>query len=108
MNELSKPRLRLTHQDGTYMLDGELDRVSASHLEAQLADNEGPIRLDVRAVTFLDSYGIHALVRLRQRCQANGCDLHLEDCSPAVERVLRIVDLYEELTANSHAGDISP
>jgi anti-anti-sigma factor len=94
-----QPGLRVRHVGGSsYVLDGELDMATAPALEASFAPVTGPIRLHLGALTFLDSAGIAALVRLHKRCEADGCSLRLDGCSPQAERVLRIVDLYDALT----------
>src|SRR4051794_1708228 len=87
-------RLRRTSGDA-YALEGDLDMATASTVDAAFAQVTGPIRLDLRALRFLDSCGITALLRLRQRCQADGCHLQIDACSPQAARVLRIVGLYD-------------
>jgi anti-anti-sigma factor len=77
---------------------GELDLATAPILEARVADISGSIRLDLRALTFVDSSGIAAFVRLYQRCESDGCTLRVENCCGQVERVLKIAGLYETLT----------
>ena len=91
--------LRLQHMgDCTYALEGELDMATAPVLEASFAEVRGPIRFDLGALNFLDSSGLRALIRLYQRCEADGCSFHIVGCSPPVERILRMVDVYDALT----------
>jgi anti-anti-sigma factor len=66
--------------------------------EAQLAGVSGPIRLDLTGLTFLDSCGITALIRLDRQCQSDGCTFQIDGCSPQAEAVLRVVGLYQRLT----------
>lgn len=93
-----RPTLAVTQHDGVVAVAGELDLVTAPILEDSLAQFAGDVRLDLTAVTFIDSSGVAGLVRLSTRCEADGCTLRIEECSPQVERVLRIVGLYETLT----------
>jgi len=91
--------LRLVARGGcTFEIYGELDLATVSTLESALADVRGPVRLDVRGVTFLDSCGIAALVRLQQGCIADGHAFRVDGCSDQAERVLRMVGLYELFT----------
>jgi anti-anti-sigma factor len=83
---------------GVFSIFGEID-MAAGHQLDELDDVHGPLLLDLHGVTFLDSSGAAALVRLYQRCPRADCTLQLERCSPQVERVLRILNLYEILTA---------
>jgi len=92
------PALAVTQHDGMVAVAGELDLVTAPILEGCLAQVTGDVRLDLTAVTFIDSSGVAGLVKLSARCESDGCTLRIEECSPQVERVLRIVGLYETLT----------
>jgi len=82
---------------GRFKLAGELDMATSRMLD-ELADVHGPLLLDMRDVTFIDSTAIASLVRLYRGCENNGCSFLIEACSPIVERVLRIVGLYGILT----------
>ena len=82
---------------GHFRLCGELDMATARQLTA-LAELHGPLLLDLSDVSFLDSSGISGLLRLYQRCGVADCSFLVERCSPQVERVLRVVGLYDVLT----------
>jgi anti-anti-sigma factor len=82
---------------GRFNLCGELDMATAAQL-TELEHVEGPLLLDLRDVSFIDSCGIAGLLRLYRRCQRDGCAFLIESCSRPVERVLRIVGLYEIFT----------
>ena len=99
------PGFVITRGDQGIVVEGELDMATAPLLEADLAEVNGPVRLDLAGLTFLDSTGASALVRLYHRCQADGCTLHLARCSRPVERVLRILGLYDLLTADDRPGE---
>jgi anti-anti-sigma factor len=93
------PPLILERSPGLFSVWGEIDAATAGSVEA-LADFQGALRLDLSGVTFIDSSGVAGLIRLYRRCDDDGCSLQIVECSPQVERVLRLVDLYECLTAD--------
>jgi anti-anti-sigma factor len=82
---------------GRFSLSGELDREAVPRIR-ELDDLDGPLLLDLRGVTFIDSSGINELVRLYKRCAQDGRSLQIDACSDRVESVLRMVDLYDILT----------
>ena len=82
---------------GRFTLCGELDMTTAPQL-AKLEDDEGPLLLDLRDVSFLDSRGVAGLLRLYRRCERDGCAFLIEWCSQPANAVLRIVGLYEIFT----------
>jgi anti-sigma B factor antagonist len=82
---------------GRFSITGEIDLATAHHLDT-LETVHGPLLLDLHGVTFMDSTGIRALLRLRQRCPHAHCTFQIESCSLPVERVLQIAGLYELLT----------
>jgi anti-sigma B factor antagonist len=78
---------------GRYALAGELDLASApalvSAVDPAIAAGVHDIVLDVRALSFLDSTGISAIIGLSNRLQ--GGVLTLEGPQTHVARVLRLV-----------------
>jgi anti-anti-sigma factor len=58
------------------------------------AQGEAPVVLDLQQVTFLDSSGVRALIRLRQH---HGDRLRLGALSAPVRRVLEISGLLQPL-----------
>ena len=69
---------------------GELDTDTARYLDAVVDDLDGePVVLDLAAVTFIDSSGIRALLRARQRHR----DLRIENPSPQAGKVLEMTGL---------------
>ena len=56
------------------VLDGELDLAAAYDLETALSRlcGEGPIELDLRKVTFMDSMGMRSLLTARDMCTESG------------------------------------
>jgi anti-anti-sigma factor len=84
--------------DGVVAVAGELDGWTGPFLTDYLR-GFGPTRLDLRAVSFLDSSGFEALERARQRCHDDGCRFVIESCSPQVERLLRLLGTYDDYLA---------
>jgi anti-anti-sigma factor len=73
-------------------VSGEIDLASVPELEERLAQTDGkPVWVDMGGVTFMDSKGLSALLRLR----AGGNCLRVINPSEPVERLLRLVDLYD-------------
>jgi anti-anti-sigma factor len=79
----------------TLRLEGELDLATANGLEEMLAERVGggPIVLEMSQVTFIDSSGIRALIRVAERLAQKGwcLYLHIDDGLP--KRVLDLVGL---------------
>lgn len=82
-------------------LPPEVDLATAPALRDELLGtlNRDGVHLVVDAldVTFLDSSGVNALVRARERAGSLGGSLHVVTRSPAVRRVLQITGLEERL-----------
>ncbi len=83
-----------THEQGAVVLvlSGELDLASAPMLERELREAEAasPSRLviDLGGLAFMDSTGLQALLRARERANTNGHQLALTACSaPGSARV---------------------
>jgi anti-anti-sigma factor len=94
---------------GRFSITGELDMTTASRL-TELDDVHGTLVLDLHGVTFIDSKGIAALLRLYRRCDHDGCSFRIEAWSPQAERVLRVVGLHEIFTEDGvgHGPDRPP
>ena len=57
-------------------LSGELDMSTAEHFSSALAPavtEGGPITVDISALTFMDSTGVHALIRAAATLKDRGC-----------------------------------
>jgi anti-anti-sigma factor len=82
-------------------LPAEVDLASAPELRDEMlaALNRDGVHLVVDAldVTFMDSSGVNALVRARERAATLGGSLHVVTQHPAVRRVLQITGLEERL-----------
>jgi anti-anti-sigma factor len=79
----------------------EVDLATAGPLRDQLlaALNRDGAHLVVDAldVTFMDSSGVNALVRARERAERLGGSLHVVSAAPAVTRTLQITQLERRL-----------
>ena len=73
---------------------GELDLATVPDLEGHLAPFEGDgitaIMLDLRELTFIDSAGIHAIVRARERAVTGGHRLILVGVRPFARRLFEL------------------
>jgi anti-sigma B factor antagonist len=79
---------------------GEVDLATspqvAAAVEEQLA--RGPVLVDLRAVTFLDSSGIRVLDGLLRAADATGNDLRFDEAlDPAVVQILELTGLMQVL-----------
>ena len=83
----------------SFALAGELDAHTAPELEATLAttDRGASIRLDLSAVTFLDSSGLRTLVAAHAAREEQGGELVLLSPSPSVVKLLDITGLTDHL-----------
>jgi anti-anti-sigma factor len=80
-------------QPAMVSLIGELDLAGVPRLESVLAGLDGDVELDCSGVDFIDAVGMRAFERAHQSCAARGCSLVLVDPSPAVDRLLRMLEL---------------
>lgn len=75
-------------------LSGEVDMATASVLEARLATAERHAHLemvvDLAKVTFMDSSGVHALVRAEARASQDGRKFSIVNAPPIVARVFQL------------------
>jgi anti-sigma B factor antagonist len=80
-------------------LRGDLDFGSAPELATSSAREEGRrVELDLSEVTFIDSSGLAALVRLRQRVLAAGGELRVVAVTPYLRGLMRMTALDQLFT----------
>jgi anti-anti-sigma factor len=88
-------------------LEGELDMAAVPVLDArldELRDRHAAVRLDLGRLEFIDSSGLHLLVRWIGDARRDGWDLEIgRDISPPVKRLFELVGL-ERLLDNGGAG----
>ena len=102
----------------TLTVTGELDLVSSPVLERELEKAYGSdadvILIDLRRLAFMDSTGLHLLVKAHQRAEESGRRLALTRGGEQVQRlidltgvadVVRIVDSPEALVEADRAPD---
>lgn len=97
------PGLSIESLDGRIVVSGEVDAHTADTLEKYLADMPAgdPIRLDLAAVSFMDSSGLRVLIDTHQRTTGTESALVIVAPSHSVTRLLDISGLTEHLTIES-------
>jgi anti-anti-sigma factor len=73
--------------------DGELDLAGAPRLLSVLATLDGDVELHCSGLEFIDAAGLSAFLRAHETWAARGHKLVVVDPSPAMLRILRIVEL---------------
>jgi anti-anti-sigma factor len=92
-------KVHRTENEGCEQLKliGELDLGTAPLLEdrlRQLRDDKVSVRLDLSELQFMDSTGLHVLIRAVQESRADGWHLELApNLSPPVRRLLQLVNV---------------
>lgn len=80
-------------------LSGELDMQYASQaaeaVRGVLARRPAALALDLRELSFIDSSGLHEVIRAECRCRDAGVRFYLIAGPPAVQRVLSLCGLDE-------------
>jgi anti-anti-sigma factor len=74
-------------------LTGELDLAGVPRLHSALAELDGDVELDCSGLEFIDAAGLGALLKAHEACMAGGYKLVLVNPSPAVDRLLCLVEL---------------
>lgn len=98
--------------DGAIMLtiSGELDLVSSPVLEQALeglgASDARLVMLDMRGLEFMDSTGIHLLVKAHQRAHQAGQRFALIRGSEQVHRMLDLTGVSEQMTIVDSPEDL--
>ena len=90
-------------------LAGELDLVTAPLLTEALGDlaSEREVHLDLALLTFLDSSGLHAIIKLA-RSQHGDRSVVLVNPSTAVLRLLEITGIDKHPAVEIRQGDAEP
>lgn len=97
-------RLTIEHRKDaeavTLGVHGEIDLASAPLLEQNIEDAESSsprkIVLDLAALDFIDSTGVHLLIKAQRRANSNGHGLALANVPPHAQRLLRITGIEAE------------
>lgn len=92
------PGLTIDTSDDLIVVAGEVDAHTASTLDAHLlAALDRPLRLDLAAVTFMDSSGLRVLIDTHQRTADTEHPLTLVRPSRPVTRLLEISGLTDHV-----------
>jgi len=94
--------------DGALIVRGEIDLASAASLERAAIDtpSDGRLVFDLRDVTFMDSSGIRALVRVSKQLPSQ---IVIRDPSTRVERLFRMVGLdHDQAWVVEHSDGFVP
>jgi anti-anti-sigma factor len=89
-------------------LVGEADvttRALGDVLSAEAAKKPRLLLVDVSGLTFIDSAGLHEIVRAYRRLRADGCLLALVSPSRAVERILQLSALDQVIPVHASADE---
>jgi anti-anti-sigma factor len=83
---------------------GEVDHTNADQLESYTSEQMLPgevVVLDMGGLTFMDSMGLHALLRLNAGLREKGASLYLADVGDVTARVLQITGVWWALNIHS-------
>lgn len=90
----------------TVRVVGELDHDTSDDLTGMVVPHLtaehtwlSDVRMDFRDLTWIDSTGLAALLMVHRRAAAVGATLHLEHRPAVLERMLRLTDVLDHLTA---------
>jgi anti-sigma B factor antagonist len=89
-------------------LVGEADvttRALGDVLSAEAVKKPRLLLVDMSGLTFIDSAGLHELVRAHRRLQADGCLLALVSPGPAVDRILQLSALDQVIPVYASAEE---
>jgi anti-anti-sigma factor len=83
------------------VITGEVDIATAvlldDELQSEALATDGDVRVDSSGLEFIDSSGLHALVRAHRRLEPDGRRLVLQDPSDFLRRVIEINGLADIL-----------
>jgi len=89
---------------------GELDLMTVPQLEATLADAQGAgedIVLDLSELDFIDSTGVHLVLRVWQASQQHDWEFSITGAGPDVTRAFELVGLLDRLPFRSPGQNAS-
>jgi anti-anti-sigma factor len=95
----------------TIILAGEMDMAGVPELAAIVsgicANGQRNVIIDLRKLTFLDSSGLHALLRAQQECRARDNELRIIPGPPNVQRLFELTGTSETLRFTEPADEDS-
>ncbi len=97
MDGTERMSVRTTGQDGAIRVAGDLDAYTVGDLEHELQrlDADHDVWLDLSGVTFMDSSGIRAFVRLDNALRPGGHQVVVVDPSISVLRLFELTGLVD-------------
>ncbi|HZL99242.1 MAG TPA: STAS domain-containing protein [Planctomycetota bacterium] len=100
--------LRRIDRVGLYGLHGDLDATLArpflAEVDRVLDQGVTTLVIDARAIGFLSSKGLRALVEARRRCRERGGELAITRPSRAVRQLLELLELRDLLPIYTSEG----
>jgi anti-anti-sigma factor len=94
---------QVSHEEGEAIVSprGELDMATVGAVEAELhqlrRNGVASIVLDLGGLTFMDSSGLHLLVRWTNESSKDGFEFELEPGPPAVQRIFELAAVNDTL-----------
>jgi anti-sigma B factor antagonist len=86
---------------------GEIDIATAPRLHADIkqafASGAHALRIDLSAITFMDSSGLHVLIDAARRAEALDCELTIACAPPNVRRMIEIAGFGDLLPLSDEA-----
>ena len=105
---------RINRRTALIALRGELDLVTVSKF-AEVVEGLEPatggvrhIVLDLRGLTFIDVPALHELLRQHEYARSNRHNLAVVRGTPAIQRVLRLTGVEEQLVLVDDPEDLAP
>ena len=95
-------------------LRGELDLVTVSKVAEVLdglepqADGVRHLVLDLRGLTFMDSSGLHELIKQNEFARSNRHNLAVVRGTPAIEKLLELTGVKDQLVLVDDPDDLVP
>jgi anti-anti-sigma factor len=86
-------RLEKDESSTSIRLIGELDSSNVAHVADRLEEElrgADELTLDVSELTFMDSQGLHMLIKLGEAAAQKGSAVRLFNCAPQVKRLLDV------------------
>jgi anti-sigma B factor antagonist len=93
--------IRFERRDGQLIVSGDLDLATAPRLDEVIARLDGETVLDLAGIEFVDSSGIHALVRARHAKPA----LRIANAPRNVLRVFELAGVTDVLMGDQREHD---
>jgi anti-sigma B factor antagonist len=88
-------------QQHTVAFNGELDIAAGPELAAVIArvcaGGVRSVTLDLSGLSFIDSTGVHSILKAQKLCRKHGCELVILPGGPSVQRLFEVTGLVDRL-----------